>query len=215
MDGYEASRLLRQPSTKVRNHQIPIVAMTAHGLEDDRRKCLDAGMSDYISKPIRREVLEQTLDRWLASRCSSPQVEKDSTPPAGGAEVKPETVFDRDDLLSRVMGNAPLAQRLIGRVLLDLPQQLLNLSQAVGRADCKAACMVAHSIKGAAANVGGLQLQNVARRMEALGQTASPEEFTKLLPGLTKEWERFRVETTKFLDTATSLPQPGRRTGSR
>src|SRR6185295_13959772 len=103
----------------------------------------------------------------------------------------------RDDLLSRVMGNAPLAQRLIGRVLLDMPQQLLNLSQAVGRSDSKAACMVAHSIKGAAAKVGGVQLQNVARRMEALGQTASAEEFIKLLPGLTEEWERFRAETTK------------------
>ena len=52
MDGLEATRQIRNPQSAVRNHQIPIIAMTAHAMQGDREKCLEAGMNDYVSKPI-------------------------------------------------------------------------------------------------------------------------------------------------------------------
>ena len=65
MDGYEATRLIRNTDSKVLNHRIPIIAMTANAMQGDREKCLEAGMNDYVSKPISPQALSETLDKWL------------------------------------------------------------------------------------------------------------------------------------------------------
>jgi len=70
LDGYQTTRLIRDPQSPVRNHQIPVIAMTANVLPGDREACLAAGMDDFISKPIRRDDLTLLLQRWL--RASSP-----------------------------------------------------------------------------------------------------------------------------------------------
>jgi PAS domain S-box-containing protein len=65
MDGYEATRLIRDPKTNVKNRNVPIIAMTAHALKEDRKRCLDAGMDDYISKPVRPEKLAEVMEKFL------------------------------------------------------------------------------------------------------------------------------------------------------
>ncbi|NTV99618.1 MAG: response regulator, partial [Chlorobiaceae bacterium] len=65
MDGLEATRLIRNPHTKVLNHRIPVIALTAHAMEGDRELCLQAGMNDYVSKPIDSRLLAETLRKWL------------------------------------------------------------------------------------------------------------------------------------------------------
>jgi CheY-like chemotaxis protein len=65
MNGLEATRHIRNPQSAVRNHQIPIIAMTAGAMQGDREKCLEAGMNDYVSKPISPQALAEALDKWL------------------------------------------------------------------------------------------------------------------------------------------------------
>ncbi|MFZ4441113.1 MAG: response regulator, partial [Syntrophales bacterium] len=65
MNGLEATLLIRNPQSAVRNHQIPIIAMTAGAMLGDREKCLEAGMNDYVSKPIFPQALSEALDKWL------------------------------------------------------------------------------------------------------------------------------------------------------
>ncbi len=72
MDGLEATRQIRSTNSSVLNHGIPIIAMTANAMEGDRERCLDAGMSDYLSKPINKEKLEQALLAWLPKNKSTP-----------------------------------------------------------------------------------------------------------------------------------------------
>ncbi|NCO52222.1 MAG: response regulator [Deltaproteobacteria bacterium] len=67
MDGFAATRLIRDPSSAVSNHRVPIVAMTANAMKGDREKCLQSGMDDYLAKPIDREELAQMLVKWLGS----------------------------------------------------------------------------------------------------------------------------------------------------
>ncbi|KZZ46540.1 hypothetical protein A3758_36830 [Oleiphilus sp. HI0118] len=62
MDGYEATRKIREIDAL---KALPIIAMTANAMQGDKEKCLDAGMSDYIAKPITPEVLEQKIRKWL------------------------------------------------------------------------------------------------------------------------------------------------------
>jgi len=69
MDGYEASQCIRDPQSSVQDKRIPIVAMTANAMHGDREKCLEAGMNDYVAKPVNIIKLEQALNRWLPERC--------------------------------------------------------------------------------------------------------------------------------------------------
>jgi len=64
MDGYQCTRTLRDPASGVRNSRIPVIAMTAHAMSGDREKCLDAGMDDYITKPISIETVQNAIIRW-------------------------------------------------------------------------------------------------------------------------------------------------------
>ncbi|MBA4395324.1 MAG: hypothetical protein C0407_17370, partial [Desulfobacca sp.] len=66
MDGYEATRRIRNPDSMVLNRRIPIIAMTAYSMKGDREKCLDAGMNDYLSKPVNPKEVAEVLERWLA-----------------------------------------------------------------------------------------------------------------------------------------------------
>jgi len=67
MDGYEATSKIRQPESKALNPRIPIIAMTALAMFGDREKCIQAGMDDFIAKPVLRRDLTKMLDRWLAT----------------------------------------------------------------------------------------------------------------------------------------------------
>jgi len=69
MDGYEASRSIRGPNFPVRNHKIPIIAMTANAMKGDREKCLAAGMDDYVTKPIDVRKLAEAIERNLPDHC--------------------------------------------------------------------------------------------------------------------------------------------------
>ena len=65
MDGYEATRNIRDNNSTVRNHNVPIIAMTANAMKGDREKCLEVGMDSYISKPIKVEKLAGTIERYI------------------------------------------------------------------------------------------------------------------------------------------------------
>jgi CheY-like chemotaxis protein len=68
MDGLEATRHIRDPRSAVSTHRIPIIAMTAHTMKGDREKCLEAGMDDYVPKPVIPRVLAEVLEKWLPAR---------------------------------------------------------------------------------------------------------------------------------------------------
>lgn len=68
MDGFEATRCIRDPKISVLNRKIPIIAMTAHAMQGDREKCLEAGMDDYVSKPVSIQALADVLDKWLPNK---------------------------------------------------------------------------------------------------------------------------------------------------
>lgn len=65
MDGFEATNMIRNADSKVQNHQIPIIAMTAHAMKGDRERCLEAGMDDYVSKPVQAQALLEAVERQL------------------------------------------------------------------------------------------------------------------------------------------------------
>ena len=68
MDGFEATKVIRDTSSKVLNHNVPIIAMTANAMKGDRNQCLEAGMNDYLAKPVRKPELAEIMDKWLQDK---------------------------------------------------------------------------------------------------------------------------------------------------
>jgi len=202
MDGLDATRAVRGAGPEALNHGIPIIATTAHAMQGDRDKCIEAGMDDYIAKPITPAALTELLDRWL------PEVEartrtgaarahtlrpRASTPPGGPAGVDGDApVFAETTLLERLMGDSDLV-REIGRAFLDdIPGRMAALAASVGAGDAPDAGRQAHTIKGAAANVGGEALCEVAAGIEEAGRDGDLERLEADLPELQRQFERLR-----------------------
>jgi PAS domain S-box-containing protein len=178
MDGVEAARRIRDPRSAVLNHAIPIIAMTANVQQSDRDRCAEAGMDGFVPKPVAPEALREALAKWLPQKGSGdgngpgdaknaaarqlPAAQPQIAEPA--REVTP--VFDLHGLLERLMDDTTLADVILNAFREDMPHQIEKLRELVLAGDLAASGRQAHSINGAASNVGGERMRAVALRME-------------------------------------------------
>jgi len=196
MDGIEATREIRNPQSAVRNHQIPIIAMTAHALHGDREKCIEAGMNDYLTKPIFPQALADALEKWLPRETKVSGLQalgdaKDRTSVTAREQEIP--VFDKAGMMVRLMDDEDLARTVVGGFLEDIPRQIEVLKGCLEAGDAPRAERQAHSIKGASANVGGAALSAVAFEMEKAGKTGNLEAVAARLPELETQFARLKA----------------------
>lgn len=190
LDGFEATRRIRDSRSAVKNHEIPIVAMTAHAMKGDRERCLESGMNDYISKPISLQALIGLLERWQIlphkeSDLEATSLETDST---ANISIVP-VVFNRQALIERAMNDEELASKLIAIFIKDLPKQVVALKENVEKSDMDKIKWYAHYIKGSSANIGAMALSTVAADMEKAGNDHQTDEIDILMPELEKQYE--------------------------
>jgi HPt (histidine-containing phosphotransfer) domain-containing protein len=202
MDGYELTRRIRDPLSGVLNPQIPVIAVTAHSLSGDREHCMAAGMDDYLSKPIRPDLLDKALTQWIGAGRSFVEGSKPDPVEALKPEPPAEIQFDADDLMERLMGNRPLAIRVAETFVNNMPRELLALSTAIGNSDGEAIVIAAHSIKGAAANAAGTGLANLAAQLESLGRAGDFASAAEVLPGLHAEFQALKPAIDRFCRAA-------------
>jgi PAS domain S-box-containing protein len=184
MDGYEASRRIRDKSSGALNSGVPIIAMTAHAMKGDREKCIQAGMSDYIAKPVLPQDLADILERWLPGAVhegSAHRVQAKTEPATDEGEIPGSGIFDEHIFRKRLMGDAGLVKTIIEAFLSDMPGQIDALHSCVEAKDTRQAEQLAHKIKGAAGNVAARGLQKIAQAME---ETARSGDLGKLEDGM-------------------------------
>jgi signal transduction histidine kinase/CheY-like chemotaxis protein/HPt (histidine-containing phosphotransfer) domain-containing protein len=204
MDGYEATRLIRDKSSGVLNSGVPIIAMTAHAMKGDREKCIKEGMSDYIAKPVQPQDLADILARWLpgALREGSPhRVETKTGPSTDEEEIPRSSIFDAHILRKRLMGDEGLVRAIIEAFLSDIPGQIDALHPCVEAKDCGRAEQLAHKIKGAAGNVGAVGLQKIAQTMEEAARTGDPGRLEDGMDDLLREFALLRQAMTEVSKT--------------
>ncbi len=163
MDGFEATRKLREFEDRECRPRVPIVALTANALDGDRAACLAAGMDDYLTKPLSRQALRSCLGRFL-TRAGRPV---HAHPPKA---LPPAVLIDESTLAELAQLGGPGAEDLLGEVVrlyLDSSSDLMaRLEQAAGRGDRDDVRQAAHALKSSSANVGAVAVSDEAAALE-------------------------------------------------
>jgi CheY-like chemotaxis protein len=166
MDGFMATKLLRGDP---RLQRLPIIAMTAHALVQERQRCLDAGMNDHVSKPIDPDNLFSTLMRWanpVPKQAVEPQPSVTSLT-APDTVVLPEIAgINLAEGLKRVAGNRRLYRDLLKQFVAKQGDAATQISAALESGNTKLAERIAHTVKGVAGNIGIKEVQSLAQKLE-------------------------------------------------
>ncbi len=195
MDGYEATRRLR--AREGETEHLPVIAVTAHALEEERQKCFRSGMDDYLAKPYTDEELFAVLRCWLPARVETPEPLPRKPQ---GLEVEPgsgENSSDPDLGLHRLdLSRLEQLQTIIGVDGVDEAieafvktrgKNLDRLARALAAVDPDEIWAGAHTLKGSSAMLGLVTISAFAKRLEESSKSGSPEELQRLVAQLSKE----------------------------
>jgi len=194
MDGLQATRQIRRIEQETGKQQTPIIAMTAHAMKRDKEKCMAAGMVDYVTKPVDANSLLEALDRWLPKgdgphSSTAPALDRRTDP--SEKETTGPPLFNKDELMDRMMGDHQLFQTVVSCFLDDMPNQIAKLEELIRIGDFQDACDQGHQIRGAAGNIGARALEQIATGIEAADNLS---RITLLFPSLTRSFDQLKHE---------------------
>jgi two-component system, sensor histidine kinase and response regulator len=214
VDGIEATRQIRDLEARNGSHRIPIIAATAHAFQEDREKCILAGMDDFLSKPYTGKDIAPILDRWLApsdtTRNDSPapsasRNEADSITPATSGLLDGDTIAQLRALDET--GENLIFGKVVGIFMDNTPVQLRQLQKHIAAKDFAGITLVAHSLKASAANVSALSLSSLLRDIEI----AAGKKDLQTCAKTTDEVMALYEDVSAALRIATSGEMPNRK----
>jgi Amt family ammonium transporter len=187
MDGLTATReIRRREALQETSSRLPIVALTANALQGDRERCLEAGMDDYLTKPLETHVLYATLKKTIGTRSEERAVSADPTQDRSLA-VAP---FDAEGLLTRCSGNLDFVCSLLEEFETSGCERVEAIRRSAAQQDAHAAAEAAHALKGAAGILCATSLSKVAEQVEAMGRSGDLEGIGPLVDELTHELQQ-------------------------
>ena len=211
LNGYETTTAIRDQTSKVRNHHIPVIALTANAMREDHERCLEAGMDDYLAKPIEVPELLAMLEKWLphsticragldsgtdAKSCAS-------TESSGSAS----DIFNMAEFVRRNLGDLELSRDVAAIFIDSATEYLESIRTTLTAKDPVALRQAAHKLKGGAANLALPLLSETASKIEYHAIEGDLEKAVELLPELEHKLEQAVEAIQKLLLT----PESGRR----
>jgi CheY-like chemotaxis protein/HPt (histidine-containing phosphotransfer) domain-containing protein len=191
MDGYSATRTIRSPESSVLNHEIIIIAMTAHAMLKDRIKSREAGMNDLMSKPISPELVAEVLNRWFGQVHGQPV--RDTVINGEQSDGGDTDCFNADVLVSRCMGDESLAREVVKSYLDSSPSHVSVIGELLEMGDARGAYYHAHALNGASGTINAESMRKIAFEMEQMCTKGDLVRAIELLPHLKREYERLKV----------------------
>jgi len=185
MDGFEATGTIRDKE-KVTGGHVPIIAMTAHALKEDRERCLQAGMDEYVAKPIRARQLFDAMEAVMG-------VPAESDVPAR------EEPLDWDKALSAMKGDHRLLRIVVDAALEEIPRLMSAVREAIAGEDAAALRLAAHTLKGAIRYFGDSPAFDHAYELEMMGQQSDLRNAQETLATLEGEMKHLTSELSDYL----------------
>jgi len=210
MDGFEASKEIRrlergQELPDQFPGRLPIIALTANAMKGDRERCLDAGMDDYLAKPLDPHDLIRMVQQHLTivlqnrenqggrispSKHGSLDSEPASSQPDTERSCPADIPIDVDAALSRCMGDVDLLKLILDTFEQSALKDMGQLVEMVDHGDAQCAARAAHALKGVAGNLSAHSLHSMASRLEVMGQDGNLEEAQPCLAEMKVELQR-------------------------
>jgi PAS domain S-box-containing protein len=202
MDGYEATAIIRRQC-----QTLPIIAMTAHAMAEERENCLAAGMNDHVSKPIDPHALFVTIARWTAGKkerigqavCAAlPEMASEPDRAALGQDLV--RTLDTGTGLKRVAGNESLYHKLLRQYVSGQAAAVVRLREQLTVGELESVGLIAHSLKGVSGNIGALALAELAASLEqAIKKGTTVAECRMFLAEIEQQFEVLRQAILRYL----------------
>ena len=195
MDGHETTRRIRK---QPRFSDLPILALTAHAMASDRARCLESGMDDYLTKPLRATELQRLVDHWSrAGRAPILRIQE----PTAGVPASAGSILELDAALERMQGDRELLIEASVLLLEDVPTLLAELARAVEGASLTGIRSRAHALKGAVSNVGATGMVSALRRLEQSAEQGDPEDLQEPWEHVREAWSRLQPALDKLVSS--------------
>jgi len=181
MDGLEATAAIRAREVQTGAH-VPIIAMTAHAMKGDRERCLEAGMDQYVSKPIRARQLFDAINEAIG--VSARSMDGNAAPAVEGGD------FDWQEALDAVKGDRGLLKVVVETLVQEMPRLMVDVRRAIADGDPPGLRLAAHTLKGSIRYFGQSLAYRRAYRLEEMGRDGRLEGAGEILMALEGEIAR-------------------------
>ncbi|KPA10542.1 PAS/PAC sensor hybrid histidine kinase [Candidatus Magnetomorum sp. HK-1] len=188
LDGVATTKKIRLSENEHINSDIPIIALTAYAMKGDRERFINAGMDDYITKPMDFNELKWVMTRVLNSR------QKNFADPVFHENSKGQLPsLDRQTGLHRVKGKKELLHELYHMFLKDLPGLINKMESAMKNEEFENLSYAAHRLKSTSGTIGAINTQHIAQQIEIASRNQNIKKVRVLLPELIEETSRLRL----------------------
>jgi PAS domain S-box-containing protein len=192
MDGFEATQKIRKGEASDVYQSIPIIAMTANAIKGDKEKCLNAGMSDYVSKPVNPDILQDKLAMWMPAVDVKYNAELESLTTLSALDQSCIS-WNQDECLSRLRDNEAVLKKIIEVFLVDMPVLVEELNAAITNQEFARILSTAHTLKGCCANISAHELTRLIIAIELAVQEKNVHKLNAL-------WSQFEAEQNVLFD---------------
>ena len=215
MDGYEATAKIREEEKqKANGHRLHIIAMTANAMQGDRDKCLNAGMDDYISKPVQLADLRRAIDKWRPAPGANGSAPASNGKPATPIQVAPATVtesatvtassepaVDVERLIEVTQKKPDKTRRLLATFVTQADETSQKLPGMIQAGDAKEVRQLAHKLVGAASSLGMTAVVPALSELEQMGDAGQLDGANEAYQEFTNQLERVRQFVDEYLKT--------------
>ena len=227
MDGFTATQAIRLAEQAGQTKhastlRLPIIALTANAIKGDRERCLEAGMDDYLSKPLNPDRLVDLIESRLAgaalpnrpedvprpierTQCQGPPLDASAAPIAKRQEARPP--FDLEMAVKQWGGDRNLVLKMIPKFQIQAQGELQQIEQSIAAADAELTRQLAHGLKGSASYLHAVCIRDLAAQLEAMGRNGDISNAGELLAALHVELHRC-LEFSPESATSTDARQP-------
>ncbi len=202
MDGFTASRRIRDGEAGSYYINVPIIALTANAMKGDKEKCLSSGMSDYIAKPVDFELLSQKLEHWVLNIEQDAEQVRESAKNKESAELvndEPAKIWNYERLLKRVGGKPERVVRLVSSFLQSSPDMYYQLKSALSSQDLIAIREGAHSLKGVFGNLSADIMYELSKDIELAAADSMYEQTEMLRQEFELQYQRLIKLLERFI----------------